>query len=115
MELPRGEYASTIMIPIKKDIFDNWIDRHMCGECRMMNKQTRSDKCVMPLLDEIFDALGQAKVFSTLGLKFGYHQLPSRDGDKVKMTFWGIDLHKNDYLCEWRFLPFGLNNVPKEF
>jgi len=27
-----------------------------------------------PLLEEIFDALGQAKVFSTLDLRFGYHR-----------------------------------------
>jgi hypothetical protein len=41
----------------------------------------------MPLLDEIFDVLGQAKVFSTLDFKFGYHQLPLKEGDKVKMIF----------------------------
>jgi hypothetical protein len=69
----------------------------------------------MPLLDEIFDALGQAKGFSILDLKFGYHQLPSKEGDKVKMTFWEIDPHENNYLCKWRFLPFELNNVPIEF
>jgi hypothetical protein len=41
----------------------------------------------MPLLKEIFDALGQAKVFSTLDLRSGYHQLPLKEGDKVKITF----------------------------
>jgi hypothetical protein len=40
---------------------------------------------------------------------------PLREGEKVKMTFWGIDLHGNDCLCQWRFLPFGLNNAPIEF
>jgi hypothetical protein len=44
----------------------------------------------MPLLEEIFDALGQAKVFNTLDLRFSYHQLPLREGDKVKNKFWGI-------------------------
>ncbi len=38
--------------------------------------------------------------------------MPLREGDKVKTFFGGIDLHGNDYLCQWRFLPFGLNNVP---
>jgi hypothetical protein len=46
----------------------------MCGDYRLVNKQTSSEKYVMPLSEEIFDAHGQAKVFSTLGLKFGYHQ-----------------------------------------
>jgi hypothetical protein len=73
MELFRGEYVLVIMIVAKKDIFDNWIDCHMCGDCRSMNKQTHSNKYAIPLLDEIFDALGHAKVFSILDVKFGYH------------------------------------------
>ncbi len=41
--------------------------------------------------------------------------LPLRQGDKVKMTFWEIDFRGNDYLYQWKFFPFGLNNVPLEF
>jgi len=50
------------------------------------------------LLKEIFDALGQAKVFNTLNLKSNYHQLPLREGNTVKMIFWGIDPHGKDCL-----------------
>ncbi len=35
----------------------------------------------MPLLEEIFNAFDQAKVFNTLELRFGYHQLPLNKGD----------------------------------
>jgi len=73
MELFKGEYVLVIMILAKKDIFGNWTYCRMCGDCHSMNKQTRSNKYAIPLLDEIFDALGHAKVFSTLDLKFGYH------------------------------------------
>jgi hypothetical protein len=38
-----------------------------------MNKWTPSNKYAMPLTKEIFDALGQAKIFNTLDLCFGYH------------------------------------------
>jgi hypothetical protein len=65
----------------------------------------------MPLLEEILDALKQAKVFKTLDLRSNYHQLPLKEDDKVKTTFWGIDPHGKDYLYHWRFLPFGLNNA----
>jgi hypothetical protein len=41
----------------------------MCGDYHLMNKWTRSKKYAMPLLEEIFDALGQAKVFNTFGLE----------------------------------------------
>jgi hypothetical protein len=38
----------------------------MCGDYRLVNKQTRLDKYAMPLPEEIFYALVQAKVFNTL-------------------------------------------------
>jgi hypothetical protein len=63
-----------------------------------MNKHTHLDKYAMPLLKEIFDALGQVKVFSTLDLRCNYHQLPLKEGDKVKTTFWGIDPNGKDCL-----------------
>jgi hypothetical protein len=46
-------------------------------------------KNAMPMLEDIFDALRQVKVFSILDLRFGYHEMPLREGDKVKTTFWG--------------------------
>jgi hypothetical protein len=69
------------------------------------------DKYAMPIPEEIFDALDQAKVLSTLDLRFGYHQLPLREGNKVKTIAWGIDLQGKDCLYQWQFLPFGLKNV----
>jgi hypothetical protein len=40
-----------------------------------------------PLLENIFNTLGQAKDFSILDLRFGYCQMPLRKGGKVKATF----------------------------
>jgi hypothetical protein len=72
VELSKSKYASTIVMPAKKDIFGNWTKSHMCGDYCSKNKQTHLNKYAKPLLEEIFDALGQAKVFSTLDLKFSY-------------------------------------------
>ncbi len=58
VELSRGEYALTIVMLAKKDIFGNWIKRCMCGDYCSMNKHTCSNKYAMPLFEEIFDALG---------------------------------------------------------
>jgi hypothetical protein len=44
----------------------------------------------MPLQMEIFDMQGQAKVFNTLDLQFGYHQLPSRKGTRSNQHFGGL-------------------------
>jgi hypothetical protein len=54
VELFRGEYASTIMMLAKKDIFGNWIECLMCGDYHLVNKWTHLNKYDMPLLEEIF-------------------------------------------------------------
>jgi hypothetical protein len=69
----------------------------------------------MLLSEEIFYSLGQAKVFSTLDLRSNYHQFPLKEGDKVKMTFWGINLHGKDCLYQWWFWPFGVKNALTKF
>ncbi len=38
VELCKDEYASTIVMPVKKDIFGNWIEHRMCGDYHQMNK-----------------------------------------------------------------------------
>jgi hypothetical protein len=76
-----------------------------CEDYWLTNKQTHLDKYAMPLPKETF---GQGKVFSTLDLYFNYHSLPLREGDKVKTSFWGIDVHGKFCLYQWQFLPFGL-------
>ncbi len=98
VELSKGEYILTKMMPTKKYIFVNWTKQRMCGDYRLINKRTCLDKYTMPLPEEIFDALGQAKVFNTLDLRSSYHQLPLKEGDKLKTTFWGLDLHWKDCL-----------------
>jgi hypothetical protein len=53
----RGEYVSTKMMTTK-DIFGNWTKCCMYGDYCSVNKQTYSNKYAMPLLEEIFHALG---------------------------------------------------------
>jgi len=69
----------------------------------------------MPTPKELFDAVGKAKVFSTLDLRSGYHQLPLRLKDRVKIVFWGVDDDGKDMLFHWKFLTFGLKNALAEF
>jgi hypothetical protein len=73
LELLKGDYASATMMPTKKYIFGNWTKCHMSGYYCLVNKRMHSNKYDMHLLEEIFDALGQAKVFNTLDLRSSYH------------------------------------------
>ena len=115
IELSNGEYASATVMPSKKDIYGNWTEKRMCGDYRPLNNRTKSDMYAMPTPEEIFNAVGHAKVFSTLDLRSGYHQLLIRERDKQKTAFWGIDEFGKDRLYKWKFLPFGLKNAPAEF
>jgi hypothetical protein len=61
-------YDLTTVMQVKKNIFNNWMECHMCGDYCSMNKWTCLDKYSMPLLKQNFDALGQSKLFNTLDL-----------------------------------------------
>jgi hypothetical protein len=85
-------------MPTKKDNFGKWIYgvSYVLG-LPFDEQWTYSNKYAMSLFEEIFDALGQAKVFNTLDLWSNYYQLPLKEGDKVK-TFWVIDHNWKDCL-----------------
>jgi hypothetical protein len=87
----------------------------MCGDYRPVNRKTKSDRYPIPTPEELFDGVEKARVFSTLDLRSGYHQLPLRFEDRVKTAFWGVDDDGRNMLFHWKFLPFGLKNAPAEF
>ena len=78
-----------------------------CIDYRWLNKKTIKNRYPLPLLEEMFDRLGGAKVFSKLDLKSGYWQMPMRQEDIKKTTF------KTRYaLYESLVVPFGVTNAP---
>jgi hypothetical protein len=81
------EYASATVMPSKKDIYGNWTKKRMCGDYRRINKFTKSNRYAMPTPKDNFEAIGHAKVFSTLDLRSGYHQIGLREEDKEKTAF----------------------------
>jgi hypothetical protein len=77
---------------------------------RSLNEVTIKNKYHFPRIDDLFDQLKGACVFSKIDLRSGYHQLKIRATDIPKTAF--ITQYG---LYEYTVMSFGLTNAPAYF
>ena len=60
----------------------------LCIDYRELNRVTVKNNYPLPCVDDLFDQLASAAVFSKINLRLGYHQLKIRKEDVPKTAFW---------------------------
>jgi hypothetical protein len=84
--------------------------QRMSMDYRSLNEVTVKNKYPLLRIEDLFDQMKGASVFSKIDLRSGYHQLKIRESDIPKTAF------RTRYgLYEYTVMSFGLTNAPAYF
>jgi hypothetical protein len=98
-------WGASVLFVQKKDG-----SQRMCVDYISLNDVTVKNKYPLPRIEELFDQMRGARVFSKIDLRSSYHQMKIRPSDIPKTTF------STRYgLYEFTVMSFGLTNAPAYF
>jgi hypothetical protein len=82
----------------------------LCVDYRGLNRITIKNRYPLPLSGDLMDRLSEAKIFSKIDLRAGYHNVRIAPGYEWKTAF------RTRYgAYEYLVMPFGLTNAPSAF
>jgi hypothetical protein len=85
-------WAAPVLFVSKKDG-----SRRMCVDYRSLNEVTIKNKYPLPQIEDLFDQMKGAKIFSKIDQRLGYHQLKIQAKDVPKTAF----TTRYDYMSFW--------------
>jgi hypothetical protein len=103
--LSSSPWVAPVLFVQKKDG-----SQRMCVDYISLNDVKIKNKYPLPCIEDLFDEMRGARVFSKIDLRSGYHQMKIRPSDIPKMAFsirYG--------LYEFTVMSFGLTNAPAYF
>jgi hypothetical protein len=98
-------WGALVLFVEKKDM-----SQHLVMDYRSLNEVTIKNKYPLPRINDLFDQLEGASVFSKIDLRSGYFQLKIREYDIPKIVFV---TRYGSY--EYMVMSFGLTNAPLYF
>jgi hypothetical protein len=98
-------WGAPVIFVKKKDV-----SLRPCIDYKELNHATVKNRYPMPQIDDLFDQMKGATVFSKINLQSGYHQLRIKEGNIPKTTFRTQFGH-----YEFVIVPLGLTNAPAVF
>ncbi len=101
-----SNFVTATIMPTKKYSVGLWIEKRMCGDYRFLNLVTPQGRYPMPILEELFDSIGDSNIFTIVDLRYGFNHIVLTAKDCKKITF-----HGSNKLWEWLLMPFGLKNA----
>jgi hypothetical protein len=101
-----SDFVVAIIMPAKKDLARLWTKKRICEDYRPLNLVTLQDRYPMPILEELFDSIGDSNIFTIVDLRQGFNQIMFVVKDRKKTTF-----HGSNKLWEWLVMLSGLKNA----
>jgi len=96
----RSPYGAPVLFAKKKDG-----GLRLCVDFRGLNKITKKDRYPLPLISDLLDSSGRARIYTKIDLQHAYHLVRIAEGDEWKTAF------RTRYgSFEWQVMPFGLTN-----
>src|SRR5258707_5173921 len=78
----KSPWGSPVLFVKKKDG-----SLHLCVDFRALNRVTEKDRYPLPLIPDVLNSLGPARIYSKINLKHAYHLVCIAEGDEPKTMF----------------------------